>query len=376
MEQSMYIKGLALLTFLAGGGLFAQTTQPAKPAAGVPSITDTKAYPLQQAMQQLSNTPAQGTSTPPNGGNVPSVSSPVTLDRVGPDGVKVAAASTPLHPVSLSAAEQSALTMSNEQKSVDALPAKGADARVLFLFGQGLPTLVAAPLHVSILELEAGETLTSAPAIGDSIRWEISPGTSGSGELTQPLILIKPHSSGLDTNLVVMTNKRTYYLRLVSKDTDYMARVGFTYKEDEDKRWKAFVSEQEAAKQKREDAQAVPTGAVSIDGLYFGYTIKGTDATIRPVRVMDDGSKTYITMPDAASHQDLPALVIMNPRLKGEKAEEIVNYRVKGDTYIVDRLFDHAALILGAKKTKETVTITRNSPLSKIAEVSDAGQKQ
>ena len=351
MQQSTWFKGLALLTFLAGGGLIAQTTQPAKPAASVPAITDTKAYPFSQAMQQLSNTPTQGSSTPtqgtsnpPRGGYVPSV----TLQREDAAGYRVPATTAPavtasvtppvIHNVALSQSEQKGLALSDQQKAVDAQPEKGSDARVLFLFGQGLPTLIAAPLHVSILELEPGETLTGTPAIGDSVRWEISPGSSGSGDLTQPLILIKPHEPGLDTNLVVMTNKRTYYLRLVSKETDYMARVGFTYKADADAKWKAFVSEQQKQKQSREDAEAVPTASVSIDGLNFDYTIKGTDATIRPIRVMDDGNKTYITMPDAALHQDLPALVVMNPRLKGEKAEEIVNFRVKGNTYIVDRL--------------------------------------
>jgi len=57
-------------------------------------------------------------------------------------------------------------------------------------------------------------------------------------------------------------------------------------------------------------------------------------------------------------------LVVMNPRLKGEKAEEIVNYRVKGNLFIVDRLFDRAALVIGNGKTAEKVTIRRQKVLA------------
>jgi type IV secretion system protein TrbG len=79
---------------------------------------------------------------------------------------------------------------------------------------------------------------------------------------------------------------------------------------------------------------------------------------------MDDGTHTYITMPDSTAHQDLPALVVENPRLKGEKAEEIVNYRVKGNLYIVDRLFDRGALVLGNGKAAQKVEIRRVVPLN------------
>ena len=39
--------------------------------------------------------------------------------------------------------------------------------------------------------------------------------------------------------------------------------------------------------------------------------------------------------------------------------QEMVNYRVKGDMYIVDRLFDHAELILGTGKKAQKVEIER-----------------
>jgi type IV secretion system protein VirB9 len=265
----------------------------------------------------------------------------------------------------LGANAEKAIELSDAMKLQSAMPTQGKNGRVTYTFGSGLPTVVCSPLHISIVELEPGEVLTSEPTIGDSVRWEIMPGSSGSGKEAQPLIIIKPHVPDLDTNLVVTTNKRTYYLRLVSHETDYVARTAFSYKDDEDAQWKQYLEQQQQARVAQEDAQIVtPMAGDAIDKLNFDYDVKGGNAVIRPIRIMDDGQKTYITMPDAVLHQDLPALVVVNTRLKGEKAQEIVNYRVKGDMYVVDRLFDRAALVIGSGKAVDKVEIRRRVALA------------
>jgi hypothetical protein len=63
------------------------------------------------------------------------------------------------------------------------------------------------------------------------------------------------------------------------------------------------------------------------------------------VRVLDDGEKTYIEMPSVTAFQELPTLVI-----EGPEGNEMVNFRVKGTTFVVDRLFVKAALLLGVGK--------------------------
>lgn len=346
-------------------------TQSATPANA--PVTDTSSYPFQKALDALNGRQDSGPSVPSvstvraqtrtaTAGN--SVVYPV--QRTAPSrsaAVHLAVSAPPSAPLSDSA--QRALMLAEAAKADSALPEASKDGRVTYVFGAGLPTVVTSPMHISIIELEPGEVLTGEPSIGDSVRWEISPGTSGKGPTAEPLVMLKPHQAGLDTNMVITTDKRTYYLRLVSRDTEYMARTAFSYKETEDAQWAKFVAEERAAKAEREAAQVVtPMAGDAIDKLNFNYDIKGGNAVIRPVRVMDDGSKTYITMPDAVLHQDLPALVVENPALKGEKAQEIVNYRVKGDLYIVDRLFDRAALVIGSGKAVTKVEIVRKSSLA------------
>jgi type IV secretion system protein TrbG len=345
-------------------------TSPHKPS---PAVTDQNEYPFQKALEQLNGRQADAPA-------VPSVSQqravelrrvpPVQTGGTGPTqttNASLAAQDAALHrPVVLGANAEKAIELSDAMKLQSAMPTQGKDGRVTYTFGSGLPTVVCSPLHISIVELEPGEVLTSEPTIGDSVRWEIMPGSSGSGKEAQPLIIIKPHVPNLDTNLVVTTNKRTYYLRLVSHETDYVARTAFSYRDDEEAQWKQYLEQQQQARVAQEDAQIVtPMAGAEIDKLNFDYDVKGGNAVIRPIRIMDDGQKTYITMPDAVLHQDLPALVVVNTRLKGEKAQEIVNYRVKGDMYIVDRLFDRAALVIGSGKAVDKVEIRRRVALAR-----------
>ena len=53
--------------------------------------------------------------------------------------------------------------------------------------------------------------------------------------------------------------------------------------------------------------------------------------------------------------REAPVLVVIGR----DNKPEMVNYRVKGDMYIVDRLFDRAELILGTGKKAQKVEIER-----------------
>ena len=95
---------------------------------------------------------------------------------------------------------------------------------------------------------------------------------------------------------------------------------------------------------------------MAFEKLHFDYQVKGGDENIRPQRVFDDGSKTYIQMSTNIANREAPVLLVLGPDGKGE----IVNYRMKDQTYIVDRLFEHAQLVLGSGKKAQKVEITRD----------------
>lgn len=89
--------------------------------------------------------------------------------------------------------------------------AAGRDGRVLYSYGAGLPTMVCAPLRVCIIELQTGEKLVGEPHIGDSVRWNLSLASYGNGESATSVIVLKPQTPGLDTNLLITTDRRAYY---------------------------------------------------------------------------------------------------------------------------------------------------------------------
>jgi len=269
----------------------------------------------------------------------------------------------------LSETGRDALETSKEWLSARNTPAAGADGRVLFTYGAGLPTVVCAPLRICTIELQQGEHLTGEPHIGDAVRWDISPAVIGADATATSMIVIKPRAAGLDTNLLLTTDKRAYYLRLVSRSEDYVARVGFEYPDDQD-RWKAQLTKEAEARRKQEFEASQIAPVESIDNLYFDYRIQGGDEDMRPVRVVDDGRKTYIQMTPNAMVREAPILVVL-----GAGGAEMVNYRVKGDMYIVDRLFERGALIIGVGKKARRAEIIRGTynakKLGKVAEQHD-----
>lgn len=256
--------------------------------------------------------------------------------------------------VQLNKTAQEAVQMSEKWMAEHNPPAVGQDGRILYSYGAGLPTVVCAPLRVCIIELQSGEKLVGEPQIGDSVRWNISAAMFGNGDSATTLIVLKPQNPGLDTNLLITTDRRAYYLRLLSKPEDYVARVAFAYPDDKNDsgKWQEQIAKQK--KQERENSIAEMSGS-AIDSLCLNYRIKSKDKTVKPVRVFDDGQKTFIQMSRETQTREAPVLVVLGR----DGRQEMVNYRVKGDLYIVDRLFDRAELILGTGKKAQKVEIER-----------------
>jgi type IV secretion system protein VirB9 len=234
-------------------------------------------------------------------------------------------------------------------------PSLGTDGRVIYSFGAGLPTIVCAPLRVCTIELQAGEKIVGEPQIGDSVRWNIAPAMYGTADQATAVIILKPQAPGLDTNLLITTDRRAYYLRLISKPEDYVARVAFAYPDDDTRKWQQQLAEQQAFAKQEKHAAEVPAAMISVEKVNFDYTIRGGDESLRPARVFDDGAKTYIQMPPEIQHREAPVLLVLGKDGKGE----LTNYRVKDQTYIVDRLFDRANLVLGSGKKAQKVEISR-----------------
>jgi type IV secretion system protein VirB9 len=208
-------------------------------------------------------------------------------------------------------------------------------------------TAITSPGYVTTISLRAGEKLITAAA-GDTVRWLVDSVQSGSGESAQTLLLVKPRKAGLQTNLLITTDQRIYSLDLTSVDTGvYHTMIAWNYPFGD----VVMIRNQVAAQQVA--AQATVATGLDLSKANFNYWILRQKHTATPpwcpLRAFDDGRKTYIQFPPKVTVTEAPPLFVM-----GRNGDaQLVNYRVRGDWYIVDRLFDKAELRLG--QTPQTI---------------------
>lgn len=210
-------------------------------------------------------------------------------------------------------------------------------------------TVYAAPDNITDIVLQPGEKLNSVLA-GDTVRWITGKTTSGAGAETQTHVIIKPTQPGLETNLLITTDRHAYRVNARSTPNFFMPAIAWSYPQEEMNQLVALQ-----AHQQRMDAQKVTPDNIRPESLNFKYkiTAKG-DYGWTPVRVFDDGKKTYIEMAPSMQSTEAPALF-----LRQGKALNLINYRVAGDYYVVDRLLTHAELRAGQH---DRVIITKIVP--------------
>lgn len=130
-----------------------------------------------------------------------------------------------------------------------------------------------------------------------------------------------------------------------------MAALSWTYPQD------ALIALKRA--QAQDAAMAPVASGMDVDQLSFDYAITGDKPAWRPVRAFDDGRQTFIEFPETLAVGEAPPLFLVDRR--GEA--QLVNYRLRGRFYVVDRLFDAAELRLGTKH-QDIVRISRVSAKS------------
>lgn len=259
-------------------------------------------------------------------------------------GVMIAAAALPAQGQQLTSNEARGTQLSGQWQHRQGVVTRGADGKVIFLYGEVQPSVVCSPLQVCDIELQAGEVVRDV-LLGDTVRWKVEPATSGAPSGQAIHLIVKPSEAGLVTSMVVTTSRRTYHIQLKSHHSQYMARVGFDYPEDINARFAEINA--------RIEASVVPGAGVPADQLDFRFHMSGA-ARWRPTRIYSDGMKTYIQFPSSLSGQEAPVLFVVSG---GEN--RIVNYRMNGAMMVVDYNIDRAILVSGVGRQQQKITIRR-----------------
>lgn len=191
--------------------------------------------------------------------------------------------------------------------------------------------------RVTVIALQPGEELVTVAA-GDTVRWIVGDTSSGSGDAPRVNVMVKPIRSGLKTNLVITTSRRTYLLELTSTEKTWMASVSWEYPKD-----KMLALQRQA---QTASAAAPIDAGLSLEKIRFRYAVSGSNPPWKPLRAFDDGAKVYIQFPPGIAQGELPPLFVIGAQGNGQ----LVNYRFRSPYYIVDRLFGAAELRLGGDK--------------------------
>lgn len=207
------------------------------------------------------------------------------------------------------------------------------------------------PRNTTQLKLAADERVTYVSA-GDASSFAVNVPSS------KAFVEVKPKWDNVSTNLLVVTTRRAYHIELQStaEGRKWYTRVAWTYAN-------AALLDQTQAPHDDDPGTARMPGSgrteshatgVAVDKLYFKYDIDG-EAPFRPTQVFDDGTHTFIRLPDDL--QELPALFMLTPD-SGDTA--LVNYSVTPPYLVVPRTMEKFVLKLG--KTKVEVVRDSSKP--------------
>lgn len=247
--------------------------------------------------------------------------------------------------------DDAAVAMAREyQAGRKTKPIMSDDGKVLFAYGQSMPKLTCSPTRACDIEMQAGERISKV-ILGDKLNW--SWGQADSVERGMPVqhVVIQPRDNSVETNAIITTDRRTYHIKLYAPKQEgvYLNRVGFYYPADLVEAWDSKVAVIQAAKMQddnlRKTEDVFDPAKMDLD-----YRIEG-NAEFKPTHVFNTGKKVYIEMPKSVFESgETPVLGLIDEDGKAN----VVDYRTRGTTYIVDRLFSKAILMVG----KEKVTIT------------------
>ncbi len=245
----------------------------------------------------------------------------------------------------------------------------GLSGSVQFRYGESYPSIVCAILQVTDVELQPGETVTHIN-VGDSTRWSVESAVSGNGSDQVFHLLIKPRDIGLSTSLVVTTDRRTYHLLLVSDQAEFMHSVSFVYRDEPQGAAPITAAAAQGTPdptpppgraapirpKKSGDGKRIQVAAADPDDADESYTVSGK-ADWKPVQVYSKDGKTYLEMPSAMRHKEAPVLFEEKKAGWFHHEKILVNYRIHGKWYVVDRVLDNATLVSGVGDGQEKVDI-------------------
>ncbi|QED23120.1 TrbG/VirB9 family P-type conjugative transfer protein [Candidatus Deianiraea vastatrix] len=176
-------------------------------------------------------------------------------------------------------------------------------------------------------------------SFGDSRGWSI--------KMVGNSMFIKPMDPGLQTNMIIETNKdRVYYFEILSTfnedsaDDDFAYRINFYYPD-------LLVDVPVISKNKGTIngnlamMNSTKRQGIETMGINFRYSFAGVGKDIRPLKVFDDGHTTYMLFAD--NNARIPMIYSVSKAGK----EDLLQYRIQDGYVAIDTTEYQFSLRLG-----------------------------
>jgi type IV secretion system protein VirB9 len=247
---------------------------------------------------------------------------------------------------------QMGVALSQAMLNADPLAQQGPDGHIVYAFGRGTYPVVCARDHVTEIDFEPGEAVDAknidmgfgTEAIEAGLR------NAGSGPTAFSYVVIKPKLQNLDTTMTVGTSKRVYYFHVVSTDQRYVARIAFTYPEEEAAARKAHEDDEQ---RRKTEAERLAKLAPPRDIRNWRYTpvFHGKAAKfLEPKSIGDDGSRTYIQLQPKVKKLGLPTIEI-----RGASGPIPANFHWEDEKLVVDAVFEKGCLLYGVGRQQQSM---------------------
>jgi type IV secretion system protein VirB9 len=185
-------------------------------------------------------------------------------------------------------------------------------------------------LSQSYIEFEEGEKVQTI-SMGDTSSWQTV--------VMDNKLFLKPVLSFANTNMTVMTSKRTYHFELDAVEAasvmedDVLFYVKFMYPETVDKNIVILNTNK-----KRSDLPDLR----NLDLYNFDYEFSGSE-NIAPTKVFDDGEFTYMEFGNRDNYE-LPAVYTVD----SNGYEALVNYRIVENYLVIEQVASQLTLRSGS----------------------------
>lgn len=172
--------------------------------------------------------------------------------------------------------------------------------------------------YQSIIEFAEDEEVLTI-SLGDSVAWQIQP--------VGFRIFIKPVEQDAETNMSVITNKRTYHFELHAAETENIRDKEMIFV------MRFVYPESEQLNSMSGNGTTIPdlTDPQVRKDLNFKYSIVGSDE-ISPIRIFDDGEFSYFQFRD--KNAEVPAFYVVDPL--GNEA--LINFKTVDDYIVIERV--------------------------------------